>query len=112
MTGSSVTLQEKYKACINTKFWLTNLGLISWLLGLAITHNCAACTLSLLQHAYIDTLLHHFNLKDCKPLAQPLDPHVQFLKDQCPTTVEEKVAMKAVPYREAVSTLNWVAVGM
>ena len=68
--------------------------------------------LSLSQHAYIDTLLHHFNLKDCKPLAQPLDPHIQLSVDQCPTTIKEKPAMKAVLYQKAVGALNWVAVGM
>ena len=60
---------------------------------------------------YIDTILHHFNLKDRKALAQPLDPHIQFSTDQCPTTIEEKAAMRAIPYREAVGALNWVTVG-
>ena len=109
MTGSSV---KEYKACINAKFQLTDLGPILWLLGLAITCHHATRTLSLSQHAYIDTLLHRFNLKDCKPLAQPLDPHTQFLVDRCLSTIEEKAAMKAVPYQEAVGALNWVAVGM
>ena len=111
MTGSSVTLQQQFKACINTKFQLTDLGPISWLLGLAITCDHATRTLSLSQHAYIDTLLRRFNLEDCKSLAQPLDLHTQLSKDQCPTTIEEKAAMKAVPYREAVGALNWVTVG-
>jgi hypothetical protein len=64
MTSSSVTLQQEFKVQINTKFQLTNLGSISWLLGLAITCNHAMCTLLLSQHAYIDILLHHFNLED------------------------------------------------
>ena len=94
MTSSSVNLQKEYKAHINAKFQLTDLGPILWLLGLAITCDRATCTLSLSQHAYIDTLLCHFNLKDCKPLAQPLDPHIQFSVDQCLTNIEEKAAMK------------------
>jgi hypothetical protein len=81
MTGSSVTLQQEFKACINAKFQLTDLGPISWLLGLAIAHDHAMCTLSLSQHAYIDTLLRRFNLEDCKSLAQPLDLHAQLSKD-------------------------------
>ena len=93
MTNSSTILQQKYKACISAKVELTNLGPISWLLGLAITRDRAAHTLSLFQHSYINTLLCRFNLEDCKPLAQPLSPHVQFLIDQCPTTVKEKAAM-------------------
>ena len=111
MTGSSAILQQEYKARINAKFELTDLGPISWLLGLAITRDRATRTLSLSQHAYINTLLRRFNLEDCKPVAQPLSPHVLFSTDQCPTTIEEKAAMRAVPYREAVGALNWVAVG-
>ena len=67
--------------------------------------------LSFSQNAYINTLLHCFNLEDCKPLAQPLSPHVLFLTDQCPTTVKEKAAMQAVPYCKAIGVLNWIAVG-
>jgi hypothetical protein len=111
LTGSSVALQEEYKAHINVKFQLTDLGPITWLLGLAITRDCAACTLSLSQHVYIDTLLCRFNMEDCKSLAQPLNPHVQLSVDQCLTTTEEKAAMKAVPYQKAVGALNWVTVG-
>jgi hypothetical protein len=111
MTSSSVTLQQEFKAHINAKFWLTDLGPISWLLGLAITRNHAKRTLLLSQHAYINTLLHRFNLKDCKSLVQPLDLHAQLSKDQSTTTIEEKAVMKAVPYREAVGALNWVVVG-
>ena len=69
------------------------------------------CTLSLSQNVYIDTLLCHFNLEDCKLLAQPLDPHIPFSVDQFLTNIEETAAMKAVPYREAVGALNWVAIG-
>ena len=111
MTGSSAILQQEYKARINAKFELTDLGPISWLLGLAITRDRATRTLSLSQHAYINTLLRRFNLEDCKPVAQPLSPHVLFSTDQCPTTIEEKAAMRAVPYREAVGALNWVTIG-
>ena len=52
MTGSSAILQQEYKACISAKFELTNLGPISWLLGLTITHDHAACTLLLPKCIY------------------------------------------------------------
>ena len=38
-------------------------------------------------------------------------PILNTTTDQCPTTVEEKVAMWAVPYHEAIGALNWIAVG-
>jgi hypothetical protein len=39
-----------------------------------------------------------------------MDPNSQLSKDQCPKTAEEKERMVKVPYREAVGSLNWVAV--
>ena len=44
MTSSSVNLQKEYKAHINAKSQLTDLGPISWLLGLAITCDRATHT--------------------------------------------------------------------
>jgi hypothetical protein len=111
ITSSSVSLQEVFKARIGTKFKLTDLGAISWLLGFTITRDRAARTISLSQHAYISTILRRFNFEDCKPLAMPMDPNTQLTKEQCPTTVEEIAEMKVVPYREAVGSLNWAAVG-
>jgi hypothetical protein len=110
-TGSSEFLQETYKARIGKKFKLTDLGPISWLLGFAITCDRAARTLTLSQEAYISTILHRFNFENCKPLAIPMDLNTQLSKEQCPTTIEEMAEMRAVPYREAVGSLNWVAVG-
>ena len=40
-----------------------------------------------------------------------MDPNVQLLHDPCLTSVKEITEMHAVPYREAVGSLNWAAVG-
>jgi len=85
ITSSSISLQEVFKARIGTKFKLTDLGAISWLLGFAITRDRATCTISLSKHAYISTILRHFNFEDCKPLAMPMDLNTQLMKEQCPT---------------------------
>src|ERR1700683_2235181 len=103
--------QNNFKAQIGKKFKLTNLGPISWLLGFAITCNHAACTITLSQHAYIETILCRFNFDNCKPLTMPMDLNMQLSKDQSPTSVEAIVEMSAVPYRESVCSLNWAAVG-
>ena len=39
-----------------------------------------------------------------------MDPNTHLSKEDCPSTKEE-AAMKKVPYREAIGTLNWIAVG-
>jgi hypothetical protein len=36
---------------------------------------------------------------------------MRLLKDDCPTSAEDKQEMKAIPYRELIGALNWLAVG-
>jgi hypothetical protein len=49
ITGSTAKLVNEFKGRIDQKFKITDLGSISWLLGLAIAQNCAACTLYISQ---------------------------------------------------------------
>ena len=56
-TRSSSKLIMQYKEKINDCHALTDLGPIHWLLGIKITHDRAACTISLSQVSYMDTIL-------------------------------------------------------
>ena len=89
-----------------------DLGPANWLLGIKITRDFEAQTTSLSQSSYIDSILTRFNFTDLKPFATPMDPSVQFSKDQCPQTLEESAKMSKVPYREAIGSLNYCAVAM
>src|SRR5271155_4142035 len=111
ITGSTAKLVNEFKGRINEKFQITNLGSISWLLGLLIKRNRSMHTLYISQKSYIESIIRRFNLEDVKSLTIPIDPNTLLYKDQCPTTEEERKTMKNVPYREAIGALNWVAVG-
>jgi transposase InsO family protein len=109
-TATSRLFLDKTKSKIAKKFKITDLGPISWLLGVSIRRNEIERTISLSQTAYIDSILRRFNFTDCKALAMPMDPNSQLTKDQGPKTIVEVARMKSVPYREAVGSLNWLAV--
>src|SRR5271168_196197 len=111
ITGSSSLLINEFKKRITKRFDITNLGEISWLLGLAIVRDRTKRTLSISQKSYIESLLRRFNLEDAKNLTVPIDPNIRLSKDDCPVSVEDKQEMKGVPYQEAIGALNWVAVG-
>jgi len=111
ITGSAIKLVNEFKGRINEKFKITDLGSISWLLGLSIERNRATRTLYISQKAYIESIICRFNLDDAKSLTIPMDPNILLSKDQCPTTEEQMKEMKKIPYREAIGALNWVAVG-
>jgi hypothetical protein len=111
ITGSSPELLDAYKTRIGTLFKMTDLGPVSWLLGIEIKRNREARTISLSQQSYITSILQRFNFADAKPLSLPMDPNVQLTSEQSPVSVKDIAAMKHVPYREAVGSLMWAAVG-
>jgi hypothetical protein len=110
ITGSSYSLIQQYKSKINSKYSMTDLGPVNWLLGIKVTRDLAAHTLSLSQTFYIDSILQRFNFMDLKPYAMPMDPNSQLSKLQSPQTLEEAAKMCRVPYREAVGSLMYCAV--
>ena len=87
-----------------------DLGAVNWLLGIKITRDLEAQTISLSQGLYIDSILTRFNFTDLKPFTTPMDPSIQLSKDQSPKTPEEVANMCKVPYREAIGSLNYCAI--
>ncbi|KAF7353238.1 Transcription factor [Mycena sanguinolenta] len=90
---------------------MTDLGPVSWLLGIQIARNREAHMISLSQQSYLESILERFNFADAKPLAMPMDPNVQLTTEHCPKSIRDIAAMKRIPYREAVGSLMWAAVG-
>jgi hypothetical protein len=111
-TGSSALLITEYKDKINSCYAFKDLGLISWLLGIRVTHNRAEHTILLLQTTYIDSILSRFTLVDVKPCTSPMIPGIVYTKDQTPSSPEEAVQMKKTLYREAIGSLMYVTVAM
>jgi transposase InsO family protein len=111
VTGSNVTLINKFKQDMNEKYKLTDSGAASWLLGIKITRDLVNRTLSLSQHAYIEAIITRFNFNDLKPSAMPIDPSAPLSKSQSPTKLEDINKMRNVPYREAIGSLMYAAMG-
>ena len=111
ITGSSMRLIDEYEQRIGENFTITCLGPVSWLLGLSITRDHSKRTLALSQETYINSIIRRFHMEDAKPLSIPMDPNNCLSKENCPVSIEEKQDMKAIPYREVIGALNWVAVG-
>jgi hypothetical protein len=111
VTGSSVSLINKFKEDMNAKYRLTDLGAANWLLGIKITRDLVNKTLSLSQHAYIDAIITRFNFDDLRPSSIPIDPSAPLSKSQSPSKLEDIAKMRNVPYREAVGSLMYAAMG-
>ena len=111
ITGTSQRVLDHYKNLISKRYAMTDLGPISWLLGIKVTRDHKNCTITLSQQSYVDSILARFNFTDAKPLSIPMDPNVAFSKDQCPTTPDDIARMRRVPYREAIGSLMYASVG-
>ena len=111
VTGSSTILVNKFKEEMNGKYKLTDLGPANWLLGIKISRDLTNKTISLSQHAYIEAIITRFNFDDLKPSSIPIDPSVPLSKSQSPSKLEDVARMKNVPYREAVGSLMYAAMG-
>jgi hypothetical protein len=110
ITGSSEELISKYKRELDSRYSLTDLGPIHWLLGIKVTRNRDAHTVLLLQVSYINTILSRFSLSDAKPVATPIVPSTSYSKTDAPTDANEAGHMKKIPYCKAVSSLMYAAV--
>src|SRR5882672_2175112 len=101
-----------FKQQLGHRFKIKDLGELHWLLGIEVKQDCVACTISFSQHAYIDKILEKFGLHDAKPLSSLLDPHHTLTLSQSPATLCQYDDMCMVPYREAIGSLMYVALGM
>jgi len=62
---------EKDKEELKKQYQMTDLGEINWILGVHITHNHKAGTITLSQERYIEDILQCFNKSDLCPISTP-----------------------------------------
>ena len=88
-----------------------DMGEIHWMLGLEIKRNRKLQTLSISQRSYIDSIVTRYGFEDAKPLSIPIVANSTLSRDDCPTTTSDIGKMAGRPYREAVGSLMYAAVG-
>lgn len=54
-------------------------------LGIEITRDAEARSISLNQHSYLDSILQRCNMEHCKAVSMPMDPSLVLTRDQCPS---------------------------
>ena len=111
VTGSSLEVIKAFKEEIRTHFRITDLGPISWLLGMKVTRDHGNCTISLSQELYVNAILAKYNFTDIKPVSILLDPYIQLSEKQSSTITNEIACMRNIPYRQAVGSLIHLAAG-
>ena len=110
ITSSSAELVQDYKKRINVCHSITNLGPIHWLLGIKVTWDCKAHTISLSQESYIDTIINHFKLGKAKTIPTPIIPSILYSTKDTLANETEAACMAKTPYQEAIGSLMYMAI--
>ena len=101
---------KRFKSKVK-EFWeITNHGPTKWFLGFQIKRDRESRTISINQHAYIETVVEKFRLTNARKVATPMDPNVQFSIQQCPSSLNQAAHMNGVPYSKAIGSILWATV--
>jgi hypothetical protein len=111
IAASSQALVVNFKEEISKHVEITDLGELHWLLGIEIKRDREKRTIHLSQRSYIDSIIRRYNLEDLKPASTPMQPGLLLSFSQTPKTTIEWARMRDTPYREAVGSLMYAALG-
>ena len=108
---SALSLVVELKAQIRNHVKITDLGELHWLLGIEVMQNCEERTIALSQWSYLDSIIRRFRFNDLKPVSTPMEPHIKLTNAQSPSTGAEYASVQHIPYREAIGSLMYAALG-
>jgi hypothetical protein len=94
---------EWFKHSLQDFFPIKDLGELRHILGIRVTRNCQARTITLDQTAYIQNILIHFGMQDSAPISTPFAVSCHLSHQQSPTTPEERTA-----YEEYVNGFKYI----
>ena len=103
---------SEFKVQLQTRLKISDLGELSWILGLKVKRNCQAPSIALSQKAYVETILEHSRLQDAKSMHIPMHSGSVLSINQSPSTSKELENMQDFPYQHAIGSLIYVATSM
>jgi hypothetical protein len=102
---------KQFKTGISKHVEITNLGELHWLLGIEIKRDRERRTVHLSQWSYVESIIRRYNFEDLKPVSMPMDCGLLLSMSPIPKTMAEWAEMQDIPYREAVGSLMYAALG-
>jgi hypothetical protein len=99
-----------FKARLKSKFDITDMGDISWILGMKVVRDRSRKRLHLHQQKYAQDILELFRMHDAKPSHYPAAPGVRLSKED-PDGTTKGNEVDATHYRSMVGKLVYLMVG-
>ncbi|KAG6494785.1 hypothetical protein ZIOFF_042546 [Zingiber officinale] len=100
VTGSSTENINKFKQQMMAEFDMSDLGLLSYYLGIEVEQQKNRILLR--QSAYAKKILSHFKMADCNATKHPMEPKTQLHKDLEGTPID------ATEYRHLIGCLRYL----
>ena len=99
---SYLTIAKKELACV---FPITDLGPMTYFLGIKVTQNRTNHTISLSLSRYITSILQRFYILHSKPISTPLTSPCKLSNDDSPKVEREIDEMKDVAYKQTLGCI-------
>lgn len=100
VTGTSIKLINNFKEEMATRFEMSDLGRLTYYLGIEVIQHQHGITLS--QRSYAMKILEGAGMKDCNPVQTPMDSGVKLSR------AEEEKDIDATAYRRVVGCLHYL----
>ena len=110
LVENNMKVMKEVKMNLSSKLAMKDLSASNLIMGMEIKINSADRKLSLNQRKYFETILHRFNMQECKLVKVPVPVGIRISTKQCPKTQEEKQDMSHVPYASVVGRLMYAMV--
>lgn len=107
--ASSLQMLQTVKGLLSLEFSMTDLGQLSFFLGVQAEINKEIRIISIHQKHYIRKLLEKIGMLDAKSAITPEVAGLVLSKEHAPKNEEERKQMEAVPYLMLVGCLLWIS---
>jgi hypothetical protein len=103
-------MMTSIKADLSSRFKMTDLGPLKFILGLHIARDRSARTLTMHQSQYASSIIKKYGMQDSNPMPTPMELNTKLSESMSPQTDEERKAMLAFPYRSVVGSLMYLMI--
>ena len=112
IAANSMSVISHVKQCLQQHYLMKDLGVVDEILGCKVIVNRDLDCVTIQQAQYTKEIIDKFLPTDVNITSTiPADPNLHLIQAQCATTEEDRTFMKDKPYRQAVGSLLWLALG-
>ena len=111
LIGPQSKLIHSVKTLLRQSFQMSDLGDVSYLLGIDVTRDRTARSMTLHQGLYLKHLLTRFKMESANPIATPMEPKCPPALFHAPDNAAEIAEMQGVPYAQLIGSLMYAMLG-